>query len=232
MQQGNSRSMSDADYDRNNLGTEQGLSRVAYSVWVPAIEWDGEAPATYITPADTDPGYWLMEGATGAEPDRNSMVYYYMRRPIYWNRGHIEPRIHYSHNLNSKLLSLKFGWKFVARNAAFGATTVKATNVTTGNANTLNILVPKDALDTSFATAAFATDVINPFPAGQYGVAGAEPNVPPTYEGLYFMFGHDTTNDSAHIDVKFYGAELIFYQHDAAAEGAFYGDFFLGDTML
>jgi hypothetical protein len=128
---------------------------------------------------------------------------------------------------------ISFGYSFMEHNAAVPAFTWNVHVEVDPTVDVLYIRKPKDTLDTSFGVSTLATGVINPVALGAYDPSVAEPNVPPDHKGLYFGIRHNADNDSDPAgDIRIFGVELIFVQHEASIGTGFYGDYYLDDTAL
>ena len=239
MQPSTGRGNREIDYTVRNLAVDQGIGATAYSVWIPAFSWDGPTPAAYNSPSSTDPGHWLFLGETTAPGEELSVptsamyVYYYLRVPIYWKRGHIEPILHWEFSNASVTYRTTFSVAMVENNTAIPAFVGKSFDVVTPTASVLWIDKGKVALDTPLAIPVYSSGEINPKPVGAYDPFAAVPVNPPNHVGLYLRVGRDASEDTGGAgDIKFYGAEIIFYPHEQSIGGKYAGDYYQDDVYL
>lgn len=216
MQNAPNRPVRPADSRRRDIGVVDAISRIGQCIWVPAVQFDGPAPATYISPTATVPGHWLLQ-----EADGTTLVYCTTNAPSNWLRGHVEPVIHYGvvnpeggDTVAANIL-WQFGWSFQQHKIAIPALTTKTATSSHGAADQTKWLVtrPTITIDSTYLSPAFTTTEINPKPEGAYVTT-----VPPKHDALYFQIGRQAghASDTSIENVLLYGVEFLFFPHYAS----------------
>lgn len=212
------------------ISLDQFASRTSYSHWATASDFteeDSLTAATFTKVTDTTPAHWGLSGTAEVA----QYVYYYMRRPENWHRGHCEFVIHYGGSSATGNYRILVGHSFSQHNTALTTFTDNAAILTVPTSGTGRLLLarPKDTLDTTFASAAWATSEINPKAVGAFAST-----VPPIHDGLHFRVGRDATHasDTSTGTFRLYGLEILFFPHEGAVGHIQANDYYRNDSRL
>lgn len=204
------------------------VSQTAYSHWANAVAWiDDGTGAVFVKPASTTPAHWHFLGAA----EEAGYIYYYLRRPENWHRGHLEFVLHWGGSNATGTYAAGVGYSFAQHNNAFPAWTDNVAALSVPTAGTANLLIarPKDTVDTNFALSTWASDEVNPKAVGAFAST-----VPPIHDGLHIRFGRDTTHESdtsvGHL--RFYGMEILFFPHEGSVGHGMSRDYYRDDTRI